>query len=313
MSSKSSLGLPTVDFSNTNIKQGTPEWKLVKFQVQKATQDFGCFKALFKVPRDLLEAVNEAMEDVFDLPSETKQRYVSEKPFEGYTGPSPLVPLMESVFIGCPDIYESLQSVTKVLWPEGNQEFSQAIHSYSKHLMELAETIRRMIIESLELEKYWEEHINSAYYALKMMKYKEPQSTERTEGLRTHADPQMLSILYQYGIDGFELQTKDGEWINVEFSQDSFIVIVGESLHAWTNCRLPSPYHRVMMTGDKARFSASFAIFPKEGYVIKAAEELVDEDHPLVLKPFDFFEYLKLLSLEVVNINESPLRVYFGA
>ncbi|EEF46339.1 conserved hypothetical protein [Ricinus communis] len=80
-------------------------------------------------------------------------------------------------------------------------------------------------------------------------------------------------------IDGLEVQTKDGEWFNVKFSPHSFIVLIGESLSAWTNGRLHSPYHRVMIGGNKTRYSAILFAIPKEGYIVKAVEELVGEEH----------------------------------
>ncbi|KAB1218621.1 putative 2-oxoglutarate-dependent dioxygenase AOP1 [Morella rubra] len=53
-------------------------------------------------------------------------------------------------------------------------------------------------------------------------------------------------------IEGLEVKTQDGEWINFTPSPDSFVVMIGDSLLAWTNGRLHSPLHRVMMTGNKA-------------------------------------------------------------
>ena len=52
---------------------------------------------------------------------------------------------------------------------------------------------------------------------------------------------------------------------------------------------------------------------PKEGYKIKAVEELVDDEHPLQFKPFEFNEYLKLRSAQVGLNFEPPLKAYFGA
>lgn len=84
-------------------------------------------------------------------------------------------------------------------------------------------------------------------------------------------------------------------------------------LQAWTNGRLYSPYHRVMMSGSKTRYSATFFSTPKEGYIIKALEELVDEEHPLLYKPFDYSEYLKRRFADHGKIKTVPaLKNYFG-
>lgn len=68
-------------------------------------------------------------------------------------------------------------------------------------------------------------------------------------------------------------------------------------LHAWSNGRLHSPFHRVMMSGNEARYSTDlFSVSKgasKGGSIIKAPEELVGEEHPFNFKPFDHFEFLK--------------------
>lgn len=86
-------------------------------------------------------------------------------------------------------------------------------------------------MESLGLEIYLDEHINATYYLLRVMKYDEPKTTEKTIGLYSHKDANALSILYQNKVDGLEVQTKDGEWITVKPSPNCFIVIIGESLN----------------------------------------------------------------------------------
>jgi len=48
-----------------------------------------------------------------------------------------------------------------------------------------------------------------------------------------------------------------------------------------------------MMTGNEARYSAGLFSNPNGGYIIKAPKELVDEEHPLLFKPFDYVEFLK--------------------
>ncbi|CAN0881919.1 Probable 2-oxoglutarate-dependent dioxygenase AOP1 [Linum grandiflorum] len=110
-------------------------------------------------------------------------------------------------------------------------------------------------------------------------------------------------------VDGLQIQTKDGVWINLRFSPHCFLVLMGESFNAWTNGRLQCPYHRVMLRGDEARLSAALFSIPKQGFLVKAPQELVDEQHPLLFKPYDYIDYLHL---RFKDSAESPLHVYFG-
>ena len=49
-------------------------------------------------------------------------------------------------------------------------------------------------------------------------------------------------------------------------------------LQAWINGRLYAPFHRVTMTGNVVRYSFGTFTGFKTGYLIKAPEELVDEE-----------------------------------
>jgi isopenicillin N synthase-like dioxygenase len=221
-----------------------------------------------------------------------------------------------------------------------------------------------MVLESLGVEKYLDEHIESTNYLLRVMKYKGPETTDTKLGLSAHTDKNIVTILCQNQVDGLEVKTKDGEWINVKPSPDTFIVMIGDSLlvtkyfsalitwnvqknqsqtkivskkkkaksidrlmrtnnlintkdlwlilQAWANGRLHSPYHRVMMTGNKARYSAGLFSIPRAGYVVKAPEELVDEEHPLLFKPFDHVQFLAFYYTEAGQRAESALTTYCG-
>ncbi|KAL4626322.1 hypothetical protein ACB092_05G087700 [Castanea dentata] len=313
MGSESTLKLPVIDFSNLDKKLHTHKWDLVRTQVLEALQEYGCFEALFsKVPLDLRKALLGGTEELFDLPLQTKLRNISKKPYHGYVGQYPMVPLYESMGIDDANISEKVESLSNIFWPEGNPSFSNTIQSFSEGLSELDQIVRRMILESLDLEKYLEEHMGSTNYLLRVMKYKGPQTSETKLGLTAHTDKNIVTILYQNQVEGLEVETKDGEWINVKPSPDSFTVMIGDSLLAWTNGRLHSPNHRVMMTGDEVRYSTGLFSIPKAGYIIEAPKELVDEEHPLLFKPFDHVQFLGYYYSEAGQKAKSALRNYCG-
>lgn len=70
-----------------------------------------------------------------------------------------------------------------------------------------------MILESLGIEKYMDEHMNSTNYLARLMKYQGPQTNEAKVGIREHTDKNILTTLCQNQIDGLEVQIKSGEWI----------------------------------------------------------------------------------------------------
>lgn len=123
-SNQNPLKLPLIDFSSPNLKPGTIEWESVRAQVKQELAEFGCFEAIFnKVPLDIRKAIFDKLQELFDLPLETKLRNVSKKPFHGYVGQYPMVPLYESMGIDDSNISEKVETFANVLWPHGNPSF----------------------------------------------------------------------------------------------------------------------------------------------------------------------------------------------
>ncbi|GAA0168240.1 oxygenase [Lithospermum erythrorhizon] len=306
--------LPVIEFQkNDLIPIGSHTWHQVKDQVHLALENYGCFEASFDaIPSELKSATLSGIEELFSLPLETKLKNTSKKPYHGYVGQYPMVPLYESMGFDDANILERVETIAHQFWPQGNPFFCKNIQSLSENLSELDKIIRRMVLESLGLSKYIDEHMESTNYLLRVMKYTAPQTNHSQLGLSAHTDKNIVTILCGNQVKGLEVETKDGEWIEVNPEPGHFVVMIGDSLVAWTNGRLHSPNHRVMMTGNDARYSAGLFSVPKAGYVIKAPEELVDEEHPLLFKPFDHVEFLKFYYTEAGQRAQYALKTYCG-
>ncbi|KAG4129498.1 hypothetical protein ERO13_D09G084500v2 [Gossypium hirsutum] len=307
MGSETPTQLPVIDFSNQNLKPGSLEWDSVKTQVRQALEEYGCFEASYdKASSELRKAVFESLKELFELPLETKMKNVSENPSHAYISPHPSAPLYESIGIEDPDIGENVESLANSFWPHGNTSF-RFIGLMVEQLSELDRVVRRMILESFGIEKYMEEHMNSTKYLLRAMKYKPPNTSEKKLGSRDHTDKNIVTVLCQ-GIQGLEIQLKNGEWITAK--PHSLTVFIGDSLFAWLNGRLHTPYHRVMMKGNEPRYSFGLFSNPKKGYIIKAPEELVDEEHPLMFKPFDFHDFLRFFHSDAARKSQSAFHTF---
>ncbi|KAK1416818.1 hypothetical protein QVD17_25935 [Tagetes erecta] len=307
------LKLPFIDFTNLDQNTKTNHWNLTKSQVHRALEEFGCFEAtLSDIQPELHTSVFDSLQELFDLPLQTKLKNRSIKPFHGYLGQYPMVPLFESMGIDVAPNPDKAESFTKILWPEGNPKFSKTIQEIYEKLSKLDQMVRIMVLESLGLEKYMDEHMDSTNYLLRVMKYKGPETKDTKLGVDSHTDKNLVTILHQNEVDGLEVQTKSGDWIKVQLSPNSFVVMIGDSFYAWTNGRLHSPYHRVMMSGDNARYSIGLFSIPKAGYVVKAPQEVVDDEHPLIFKPFDHFEFLQFYYTEAGQRAPYALKAYCG-
>ncbi|XP_057772956.1 probable 2-oxoglutarate-dependent dioxygenase AOP1 isoform X2 [Salvia miltiorrhiza] len=305
------MKLPIIDFSN--LKNQRETWESTKAQVRQALEEYGCFEATFDhIPPHLLKSVIHETKQLFDLPLPIKLRNRSNKPYHGYVGQYSMVPLYESLGIADALSPGEIEAFAALMWAQGNPSFSKSVESFSEKLSELDKIVRKMVVESLGLEKYMDEHMDSTNYLIRLQKYDRPRSHETELGLSSHTDKNIVTILYQNEINGLEVLTKDGHWFTSQPSPNSFVVMIGESFSAWTNGRLHAPYHKVMMSGDEARYSIGLFSVPKPGYMIKAPEEMVDEEHPLLFNPYDHHRFLQFYYTEAGQKSPAALKEYCG-
>ncbi|KAJ0964573.1 hypothetical protein J5N97_025711 [Dioscorea zingiberensis] len=312
MASETTVKIPKLDFSAPDLKPGTENWVQLRAEVLHAFESYGCFEAVYpRVSTETRQAFFSVLQDLFALPVETKLRNVSEVPSFGYVGHYPTLPLYESLGISHASLPDNVHKFTHLMWPHDNPMFREMVCCLVGKITELEKMVRRMVLESLGVEKYYESHMESTDYLLRMMKYKGPEREGFQEGLGAHTDMTMVSILFQNQVSGLQVQTKDGEWIPAEISPSSFTVMAGDSFLAWTNGRVHAPWHRVMMEGKEERYSVAVFAMQKAGELVKAPEELVDEEHPLLYNPFDAIEYLKYIS-SGGKPSKSALNDYCG-
>ena len=69
--------------------------------------------------------------------------------------------------------------------------------------------------------------------------------------------------------------------------------------------------HRVMMSGEKDRYSFGMFPVPVEGTIINPPNELVDElKHPRILKDFEFTDFLFYSFSDEVRKIDSAQQLY---
>ncbi|KAJ0514359.1 putative isopenicillin N synthase [Helianthus annuus] len=84
------------------------------------------------------------------------------------------------------------------------------------------------------------------------------------------------------------------------------------AIQVWLNGRLHVPFHRVVMNGNMARYSLGFFSVQRASILVKTFYEMVDEEHPLRYKPFDYAEFLKFFYKEGGIQSKFALKNYCG-
>eukprot|EP00268_Persea_americana_P009919 TRINITY_DN1397_c0_g1_i7.p1 TRINITY_DN1397_c0_g1~~TRINITY_DN1397_c0_g1_i7.p1 ORF type:complete len:319 (+),score=39.49 TRINITY_DN1397_c0_g1_i7:204-1160(+) len=317
MGSESPTQIPFIDFCSDPgaLEPGSVGWSLLCQEVRAALEMYGCFELAYDgLPVQLRDDMFEAMKRLFDLPLETKLKNYSTKIYHGYIGQSDVVPLYESLGVEDASRLDAARAFTDLMWPEGNPWFCDTLKSLSERMWELENLVRRMIYDSYGAGKYCELDVENSSSIFRVMKYKAPeQGEESAMGLLAHTDKNMITVLCPNQVEGLQVQSKEeGDWIHLTPRTHSFIVIIGDTLKAWSNGRLHPVRHRVVMSGVKERFSCGLFSIPNEEMTIEVPPELVDKDHPLLFKPFKYMDYVSFAHSENGMNTENALETYAG-
>ena len=108
-------------------------------------------------------------------------------------------------------------------------------------------------------------------------------------GSAPHTDFGCLTILAQDEIGGLQVQTTEGEWIDVPKLEGSFVVNVGDMLSRYTNGILRSTPHRVINKSGRERFSCPFFFDPHTTAIV---QPLKGTGEPK-FSPINFSEFLR--------------------
>ncbi|KAF9612994.1 hypothetical protein IFM89_004798 [Coptis chinensis] len=304
--------IPFLDLTKDpkDLEEGSDGWKCLSKKVREACEEYGCFQVKYnKLPTHLGEEMFKASKELFDLPDEIKVKNLNSKPYYGYIGKIDAVPLYESLGIEDATTVDGARTFAQQIWPDGNPVFCETVNSISNKLYDLELLVLKMVMQSFGAEKYYNSYVESNNTIVRVNGYKAPHSNDLQMALAPHTDNSSLTVLCQES-QGLEVLSKEGEWLRVAPLPGAFVVFVGEALKAWSNARLHTAKHRVMTNGDRQRYSFGLFLAPKEGAVIEIPEELVDKEHPLLYRPFNYMDYLNYYASNLHMDN--VLEVYAG-
>ncbi|KAL3522950.1 hypothetical protein ACH5RR_015784 [Cinchona calisaya] len=300
--------LLVVDFTNKEVlKPGSGSWASACKDIRRALENRGFFIPLYdEVSPELDKANFHAAAELFDLPTEVKAKNTYEKPFHGYVGQNPLIPLHEALGIDYATTHEGVQSFANLMWPKGNDSFSEISFSFAKTQAKLYEMVTKMLLESYGVAKYSDSHVDSTTYLLRFPKYRAPEMNENTKGIASYTDITFLTILYQNHIPGLEIRTRDGEWITVHFPPKSFVVLAGMS------ARVLSPAHKVTVDANRKETRYTIGLFSSLDKIVEVPEKLVDEQNALQFKPFHHQDLINFNATNQGQRSENMLKDFCG-
>ena len=186
-----------------------------------------------------------------------------------------------------PDVYLSGPNQ----WPK-LENFKEVLEKYTFNMTKLGRNLMRLallssgvrdlsVMQSLDTPTIW----------LRLLHYPPISKNSPSDlyGSAPHTDFGCLTILAQDDIGGLQVQTREGEWIDVPKLEGSFVVNVGDMLSRYTNGLLRSTPHRVINKSGKERFSCPFFFDPHTNAVV---QPLKGTGKPK-FSPINFGEFLR--------------------
>jgi isopenicillin N synthase-like dioxygenase len=254
--------LAVLDFSR--LDRGPEEAARFRDELRNALHEVGFIYLVgHGIPQDLTEAVVNVSRRFFELSVEAKLEIenVLSPQFRGYTRiggeiTDGAVDWREQIDIGLerevvgtgPGIEDYWRLEGPNLWPAGLPEMQDVISEWTRRLSAISLQLLRAIAVSLEAP---EDSFDAAFAAqgfpmLKIVRYPGESGPEPKQGVGSHRDGGVLTLLLvEPGKDGLQVEYQ-GEWIDAPQVPGAFVVNIGEMLELATGGFLKATLHRVI-------------------------------------------------------------------
>ncbi|XP_073111263.1 gibberellin 20-oxidase-like protein [Elaeis guineensis] len=291
-SQQTSLQLPTFDVSQ-------PLLPSILSSLSQACREWGFFHITnHGISRDLYNRIHTLSNHVFNLPLDTKLRIGPSSVIKTYTPHFIASPFFESLRISGPNYFTSAKGSGDAIFEPPNVEFCNVLQEYGDKMVDLSKRIMMMVLKCLGEgfeTKYNGSEFSACHGYLRINNYTPPleSSLEEVEGLGMHTDMSCITILYQDEIGGLQVRSKEGEWMDIMPREGTLVVNIGDLLQAWSNGRLRSSEHRVILKQPVNRFSLAFFWCFEDEKMVSAPKDVVGEGKQRVYKPFICRDYVK--------------------
>ena len=159
-------------------------------------------------------------------------------------------------------------------WPDDFDEFRAAVKDYYHYAHEIARALLRTFAFALGHEyDYFDEDFGVSHACvLRLLRYA-PTPSKVDEGkfaCGAHTDYGLFTLLATDSVPGLQVfDSETNEWIPVRPPrEDMFVLNVGDLMQFWSDGAFKSTKHRVVMDGDRERYSMAFFVEPNHACII---------------------------------------------
>ncbi|XP_039263008.2 uncharacterized protein LOC120339032 isoform X1 [Styela clava] len=287
------MEIPLVDFSGCGLEVDLVSKEMMESvgnEIYKAFSEVGfVYLVQCGVPSELVDDVMKVSNHFFLMSSDAKRKYKFDENYSGYheflkegTNPQRPKDIKESYQVGGMALDSG-----QISWPDVE------VPGFSTNLMKLFEECKKLSMRILEVlatgmkikdkEYFLQCHSRIGkernYTTLRSLYYPSvPENADVKSNqirLGEHSDFGTMTLLFQDDIGGLEVETYDGEYIEAKPIPGTVLVNIGDLLQFWTNGRLKSTKHRIMIPTEESkrkRHRQSLAYFVHPNYEVKLNE-----------------------------------------
>jgi isopenicillin N synthase-like dioxygenase len=179
-------------------------------------------------------------------------------------------------------------------WPKGLPGFKDNVLKYTKAIDEMAQKLLAPLAISLDMPaNTFKEAFCESQFSFRLSHYpKVSELASNQYGIAPHTDSNFLTFLAQTSIPGLQIQTKTGQWLNVPYVPQSFVVNSGDMLHRWTNGFYKSTPHRALPPTKDVRYAIPFFFGPHLDTTIECLPSCQSSDNPPQFPPISYNDYI---------------------
>ena len=231
------------------------------------------------ISKKLVDQVYASANEFFALPSEIKQNYEGAQLNRGYKGYS------EQRVDKAPDLQEYwhvgplTQSGTNV-WPTEVQGFEANLSKLYREIGWHGEPILEAASLYMGKEADFLSHLTTEGDSIMRVIHYLPSSETgySTTWKAPHRDPNLLTVIVGASKEGLQVQTREGDWVDVPYDPDTVIVSASDMLESLSNGVFRSAPHRVVMTqAQDSRFAIPFFFHVQRDLSIGPQEESIQK------------------------------------
>lgn len=255
---------------------------------------------------DVVKKAYEVVHEFFQLPVETKMKYVSPSGGgqRGYTAfgiehakDHAAPDLKEFWHVGreVPAGHRFFDKYPANIWPSEVKEFEKVLSSLYDGLTQTSIVLLEALGKALDVpENYFREMVEVGNSILRPIHYPPIPAGAPVEAVRAaaHEDINLITILMGATYSGLELLDHDGKWLAVETQPGQLIVDTGDMMKVLTNDVLPATTHRVVNPEDSTsrRYSMPFFVHPHPETMLKCLPSCVGQGEKYA--PINSHEFL---------------------